>query len=57
MDEIFEYLEEISYMNPKVIKIRLKNMFRLSDKQVEKIYSKWKKEFMKCKHKEITKSD
>ncbi|GAA0762289.1 hypothetical protein [Clostridium sartagoforme] len=57
MDEIFEYLEEISYMNPKVIKIRLRNMFRLSDKQVEKIYSKWKKEFMKCKHKEITKSD
>lgn len=49
MAEIFEYLEEFSCMNPEVIKLRIKNIFDLSDKQVNLVYSKWKNQYMKPK--------
>jgi hypothetical protein len=55
MAEIFEYLEEFSCMNPKVIKLRIKNIFSLSDEQANSIYSKWKEQYMKPKFNSIKK--
>lgn len=57
MIEIFNYLDEISYMDPKLIKMRVKIVFGLKVEDVEKVYNAWKKEYVKPGYKGMIKFD
>lgn len=57
MEEIFNYLNEVSYMDPKLIKMRVGIIFNLKPEVVEKVYKAWKKEFMKVSYKEMIRYD
>lgn len=49
MEEMFEYLDQISYMEPRVIKIRLKNYFGLDKGDADRVYKAWKNYYIKPK--------
>lgn len=49
MKEVFSYLDEYSYMQPRILKIRIKNIFDLSEEEVQRVYEGWKKEYCKPK--------
>ncbi len=49
MEEMFEYLDQISYMEPRVIKIRLKNYFDLDKDDADRVYRSWKNYYVKPK--------
>ena len=47
MAEIYSFLEEHEGEEKKVLLKRIKNYFDLTEQQAIKIYSAWKKEYMK----------
>lgn len=47
MVDILKYLDDLAMMEPRVIKQKLKTNYNLSEKEAEKVYRVWKKEFLK----------
>lgn len=49
MAEIFDYLNKYQDQPPKVIKLRVKSYFGLSQEETEEVYNQWKATYMKPK--------
>ena len=47
MVDMFKYLDKLTMMEPRVIKQKLKRDYSLTEEETEKVYRKWKKEFLK----------
>ena len=53
MGDMFKYLDKLTMMEPRVIKQKLKRDYSLTEEETEKVYRKWKKEFLKHGYKGI----
>lgn len=47
MVDMFKYLDKLTMMEPRAIKKNLKINYSLTEEEAEKVYRKWKKEFLK----------
>lgn len=53
VNEITEYIEErnLEGQLPEIIKRRIKNVFDLTEEETNKVYSIWKKKYMRARMK------